>query len=68
MFTFKIIEICYVQVAIDIKWICDIYKMGIIDKNKNDSLHNILINLIYDKEIFIIIKNTINKYIFPKSF
>ena len=34
-----------------IKWICDIYKMGIIDKNKNDSLHNILINLIYDKEI-----------------
>ena len=25
--------------------------MGIIDKNKNDSLHNILINLIYDKEI-----------------
>ena len=25
-----------------IKWICDIYKMGIIDKNKYDSLHNVL--------------------------
>ena len=34
-----------------IKWICDIYKMGIIDKNKNDSLNNVLNNLIYDKEI-----------------
>ena len=32
-----------------IKWICDIYKMGIIDKNKYDSLHNVLNNLIYDK-------------------
>ena len=34
-----------------IKWICDIFKMGLIDKNKNDSLNNILNNIIYDKEI-----------------
>ena len=34
-----------------VKWICDIFKMGLIDKNKNDSLNNILNNIIYDKEI-----------------
>ena len=32
-----------------IKWTCDIFKMGIIDKNKNDSLNNILNNIIYGK-------------------
>ena len=35
-----------------IKWICDIFKMGLIDKNKNDSLNNILNNMMYDKENF----------------
>ena len=34
-----------------IKWTCDIFKMGLIDKNKNDSLNNILNNMMYDKEI-----------------
>ena len=33
-----------------IKWSCDIFKMGIIDKNKNDSLSNILNNIIYGKD------------------
>ena len=33
-----------------IKWIYDIYKMGIVDKSKNDSLHNILNNMLYDKD------------------
>ena len=35
-----------------IKWICDIFKMGLIDKNKNDSLNYILNNMMYDKKIF----------------
>ena len=33
-----------------IKWIYDIYKIGIADKSKNDSLHNILNNMLYDKD------------------
>ena len=34
-----------------IKWVCDIFKMGLVDRTKNDSLHNIYNNMIYDKEI-----------------
>ena len=33
-----------------IKWSCDIFKIGIIDRNKNDSLNNILNNIIYGKD------------------
>ena len=34
-----------------IKWTCDVYKMGLVDRNKNNSLNHILDNMIYDKEI-----------------
>jgi hypothetical protein len=34
-----------------IKWTCDVYKMGLVDRNKNNSLNQILDNMIYDKEI-----------------
>ena len=33
-----------------IKWVCDIFKLGLVDRNKNDSLNCLLNFMMYDKE------------------
>ena len=44
-----------------IKWVCDIFTMGIIDKIKYDSLNTILDEVIYNKEMM-------NKYYLMKGY